>query len=163
MSAEQIETSTPQVPVTTESHLNDFEHIESLLASVRADANKFYGKGNNSAGTRIRKILLEVKNACHKARKNVQSTIKDRKDNKKATKGSDTTEKKTKVVAPKKKKKEETKEGVVTSVETSGEECGELVCEVAVKSEGLVKSEHKKDKCKKEKSKKSKKSSAPPS
>lgn len=161
MSTEQTDKmSTPKIEMTSEGHFNDFERIENLLASVRADANKFYGKSNNSAGTRIRKILLDVKNECHQARKNVQSTIKDRKDTKKATKGSDTSEKKVKVVVPKKKKKEESKEDV-SGVEVSGEE---VISSVEVSSSvDVVKSEHKKDKPKKDKSKKNKKSNVTPS
>ena len=89
MSSEQTETTTQQT-------LNDFEKIEALLASVRADATKFYVKGNNSAGTRLRKVLLDIKNSCHTSRKNVQSTIKERKDNKKSDASSPPEKKKSK-------------------------------------------------------------------
>ena len=69
--------------------LNDFQQIELLLDSVRSDATKFYVNGNNSAGTRLRKILLELKNFCHVSRKNVQEIIKERKQDKKTASSSD--------------------------------------------------------------------------
>jgi hypothetical protein len=63
-----------------EESLNDFKKLESILATIRGDASKFYEKENNSAGTRLRKVLLEIKNLCHVSRKNIQETIKVRKD-----------------------------------------------------------------------------------
>lgn len=60
----------------------DFETLEGLLFAIREDAIKFYSKNNNSAGTRLRKGLLEIKNHCHSSRKNIQVTIKARKEEK---------------------------------------------------------------------------------
>jgi hypothetical protein len=91
------------------SQLNDFEQIELLLASVRGDANKFYVRGNNSAGTRLRKVLLELKNLCHSSRKNVQNIIKDRKQEKKAPSDEHTSDGSEKVVVVKTVKPKKTK------------------------------------------------------
>ena len=46
----------------------------SLLESVRTDYDKFYGDGNASAGTRIRKAMQEVKSTAQEVRLHVQET-----------------------------------------------------------------------------------------
>tara|TARA_Y100001970_G_C14182585_1_gene830676 strand:- start:165 stop:353 length:189 start_codon:yes stop_codon:yes gene_type:complete len=45
-----------------------------LLESVRTDYNKFYGDGNASAGTRVRKAMQQVKTTAQEVRQHVQST-----------------------------------------------------------------------------------------
>ena len=46
----------------------------NLLESVQADYNKFYGDGNASAGTRIRKAMQKVKTSAQEVRVHVQTT-----------------------------------------------------------------------------------------
>ncbi|MGN7204200.1 histone H1 [Pedobacter sp. SAFR-022] len=38
-----------------------FTKVRELLASVEADAEKFYNAGNNAAGTRLRKAMQDLK------------------------------------------------------------------------------------------------------
>jgi hypothetical protein len=55
---------------------NDFEEIQHILNAMSDDAEKFYGKGNKSAGGRLRKSYLEIAKICTSARGNIQ-TIKN--------------------------------------------------------------------------------------
>ncbi|MCH8960374.1 MAG: histone H1 [Bacteroidetes bacterium] len=51
------------------------QHYEALKAKVdeiEEDVQKFYDKGNNAAGTRIRKAMQEVKALAQGIRKEVQ-------------------------------------------------------------------------------------------
>lgn len=41
--------------------MENFNKIKELVASIEADAQKFYGKGGGAAGTRVRKGMLELK------------------------------------------------------------------------------------------------------
>ena len=41
--------------------MNDFLELKNLVNSLDEDARKFYGNGNQAAGTRLRKGLLQVK------------------------------------------------------------------------------------------------------
>ena len=56
---------------TTPSTLDE---MINLLESVKTDYNKFYGEGNASAGTRIRKAMQQVKNTAQEVRLHVQTT-----------------------------------------------------------------------------------------
>ena len=53
---------------------NRLEHLIALLEESREDFAKFYERGNNAAGTRIRKTMQEVKNLAQELRVNVQDT-----------------------------------------------------------------------------------------
>ena len=44
---------------------NLFSEIEELIATCEEDANKFYEKGNKSAGTRIRKSAQQIRKQIH--------------------------------------------------------------------------------------------------
>ena len=46
----------------------------NLLESVRTDYDKFYGNGNASAGTRVRKAMQQVKTTAQEVRLHVQAT-----------------------------------------------------------------------------------------
>ena len=46
----------------------------TLLESVQTDYNKFYGDGNASAGTRVRKAMQQIKSVAHEVRVHVQAT-----------------------------------------------------------------------------------------
>jgi hypothetical protein len=52
--------------------MKKFEELKTLIASLEADADKFYNKGNSAAGTRIRKGMQELKNAAQAIRQEVQ-------------------------------------------------------------------------------------------
>jgi len=54
--------------------MNKLEELIALLEEARADYDKFYEKGNNAAGTRVRKVMQEVKNAAQDLRIDIQNT-----------------------------------------------------------------------------------------
>ena len=41
--------------------MEKFTKLKELLASVEADADKFYNSGNSAAGTRVRKTMQDLK------------------------------------------------------------------------------------------------------
>jgi hypothetical protein len=41
--------------------MDKFTKVKELLASVEADAEKFYSAGNSAAGTRLRKAMQDLK------------------------------------------------------------------------------------------------------
>jgi hypothetical protein len=53
--------------------MNQFETIKNMLESMQSDFEKFYDKGNNAAGTRVRKGLQDLKNKCQEIRLDVQN------------------------------------------------------------------------------------------
>jgi len=58
--------------------MEKFAKLKELIASAEADADKFYNKGNNAAGTRLRKAMQEIKVAAQEIRNSVskQKNIK---------------------------------------------------------------------------------------
>lgn len=61
--------------------MKKFNEFKKLVAELEGDADKFYNKGNNAAGTRVRKGMQELKNMAQSIRLEVQE-----KKNKEATK-----------------------------------------------------------------------------
>lgn len=53
--------------------MNKFEEIKNKVASLEADAEKFYIKKNKAAGVRVRAGLLEIKNLCSEGRTEVSN------------------------------------------------------------------------------------------
>ncbi|RZJ76443.1 MAG: histone H1 [Flavobacterium sp.] len=53
--------------------MNALEKIKELIAATEKDAENFYVKGNKSAGTRLRKAYLEIKNLASEGRREVQN------------------------------------------------------------------------------------------
>ncbi|UII25310.1 histone H1 [Fulvivirga maritima] len=49
-----------------------FEQLKDLVMSLEGDFDKFYNKGNNAAGTRVRKGMQELKNLAQEIRVEVQ-------------------------------------------------------------------------------------------
>ena len=49
-----------------------FNELKAKLAEIEADAEKFYSKGNNAAGTRVRTGMQNLKNLAQEIRKEVQ-------------------------------------------------------------------------------------------
>jgi hypothetical protein len=54
--------------------MKKFSEVKSLIASLEADAEKFYTKGNSAAGTRVRKGMQELKNLAQAIRLEVQES-----------------------------------------------------------------------------------------
>ena len=54
--------------------MNLLEKIRELVASTEEDHDRFYSKGNASAGTRVRKNMQELKSLAQELRLDVQST-----------------------------------------------------------------------------------------
>ncbi len=50
-----------------------FNELKDLIASLEGDFEKFYDKGNNAAGTRVRKGMQEMKNLAQEIRVEVQN------------------------------------------------------------------------------------------
>ena len=50
-----------------------WNEIVTLIEDSKKDASKFFEKGNKTAGTRIRKVLLDLKTRSHELRKLIQS------------------------------------------------------------------------------------------
>ena len=53
---------------------NKLDQLIALLEEVKTDYHKFYDKGNNAAGTRVRKAMQEIKTAAQEIRIDVQNT-----------------------------------------------------------------------------------------
>lgn len=49
-----------------------YERLKALVASMESDAEKFHGKSNAAAGTRLRKSLQEIKTLSQDYRKEIQ-------------------------------------------------------------------------------------------
>jgi len=54
--------------------MNLLEQIRELVATTEEDYDKFYGKGNAAAGTRVRKNMQELKTLAQDLRLDVQAT-----------------------------------------------------------------------------------------
>ena len=51
---------------------NPLEELIVLLENARADYDKFLERGNNAAGTRVRKAMQEVKSLAQELRVDIQ-------------------------------------------------------------------------------------------
>ena len=54
--------------------MNLLEQIRNLVSITEEDYEKFYGKGNAAAGTRVRKNMQELKSLAPDLRLDVQKT-----------------------------------------------------------------------------------------
>ncbi|NVJ85549.1 MAG: histone H1 [Algoriphagus sp.] len=52
--------------------MSRFSEVKDLVMSLESDFEKFYEKGNQAAGTRVRKGMQELKNMAQDIRKEVQ-------------------------------------------------------------------------------------------
>jgi hypothetical protein len=50
-----------------------FDDVKNLVMSLEGDFDKFYNKGNQAAGTRVRKGMQELKNLAQEIRSEVQN------------------------------------------------------------------------------------------
>jgi hypothetical protein len=48
-----------------------YNQLVAAVAAAKDDVEKFYAKGNKSAGTRVRKHMQEIKNLAHSLRVDV--------------------------------------------------------------------------------------------
>jgi len=51
--------------------MEKFSKVKEILASVEADAEKFYNSGNGAAGTRVRKAMQDLKTLAQEIRTEV--------------------------------------------------------------------------------------------
>ncbi len=49
-----------------------YQKLKDLVATMEEDFRKFYEKGNNAAGTRVRKSMQDLKKMAQEIRQNVQ-------------------------------------------------------------------------------------------
>ncbi len=52
--------------------MSRFSDVKNLVMSLEADFEKFYDKGNQAAGTRVRKGMQDLKNLAQAIRTQVQ-------------------------------------------------------------------------------------------
>lgn len=52
---------------------NPFTELQEMLAGLEDDFQKFYEKGNNAAGTRVRKGLKDLRDKAQEVRLQVQN------------------------------------------------------------------------------------------
>ncbi|AGA80170.1 histone H1-like protein Hc1 [Echinicola vietnamensis] len=52
--------------------MSRFSEIKDLVTALESDFEKFYDKGNQAAGTRVRKGMQDLKNIAQDIRKEVQ-------------------------------------------------------------------------------------------
>lgn len=56
--------------------MEKFEELVALLEQTRADAEKFFSKGNDSAGTRVRVAMQKLKALAQELRVEIQEAKK---------------------------------------------------------------------------------------
>lgn len=59
--------------------MEKINEIKAMLDDMGKDLEKFYAKGQNSAGTRLRKALNEVRKKCQEMRNDIQTIRQERK------------------------------------------------------------------------------------
>jgi len=52
--------------------MSRYEELEALISALKEDFRKFYEDNNKTAGTRIRKGMLELRNKAQDIRKEIQ-------------------------------------------------------------------------------------------
>jgi hypothetical protein len=57
--------------------MSRYEDLKSLVEDMESDMDKFYNKGNKTAGTRARKSLQELKNMAQDIRVEIQTMKKE--------------------------------------------------------------------------------------
>lgn len=59
--------------------MENYNKLKSLVASLEADADKFFNNGNSAAGTRVRKGLQDIKTLAQELRNEVTAKKNDAK------------------------------------------------------------------------------------
>jgi len=62
--------------------INILEEMIARLECIRADYAKFYEDGNNAAGTRVRKVMQEIKVDAQDLRLHIQETKNNKQEGK---------------------------------------------------------------------------------
>ncbi|MGA2669574.1 MAG: histone H1 [Ignavibacteria bacterium] len=62
--------------------MEKINELKNMLEAMAKDCEKFYTKGQNSAGTRLRKSLNELRKKAQEARNEIQSIRVQRKSEK---------------------------------------------------------------------------------
>lgn len=57
--------------------MENYIKLKELVASIEADADKFFNSGNSAAGTRVRKGLQEIKTLAQDLRNEVTAKKND--------------------------------------------------------------------------------------
>ncbi|MGJ1205228.1 histone H1 [Sphingobacterium lactis] len=57
--------------------MENYTKLKELVASIEADAEKFFNNGNSAAGTRVRKGLQEIKTLAQDIRNEVTAKKND--------------------------------------------------------------------------------------
>lgn len=52
--------------------MEKFAHLNEILENMKTDIEKFYDKGQNAAGTRLRKALNDLRKKSAEIRKDIQ-------------------------------------------------------------------------------------------
>jgi phosphate uptake regulator len=60
--------------------MEKFNQLKTILTDMTEDMEKFYSKGNKSAGVRIRQQLQDVKALAQEIRKEISEKKKEKKD-----------------------------------------------------------------------------------
>jgi hypothetical protein len=60
--------------------MSNLDHLNEILEGMKVDAEKFYEKGQNAAGTRLRKSLNELRKKAAEIRKEIQDERSKRKE-----------------------------------------------------------------------------------
>ncbi|MCH8903770.1 MAG: histone H1 [Bacteroidetes bacterium] len=58
--------------------MKDIEKLKTLVKDANSDVQRFYGKGNKSAGVRVRKAMQEVKILAQSIRNDIAKTNQKR-------------------------------------------------------------------------------------
>ena len=53
--------------------MSKYDELRDFVAGLESDFDKFYGKGNKAAGTRVRKAMQELKQFAQNVRSDVQN------------------------------------------------------------------------------------------
>jgi len=59
--------------------MSNLDHLNEILENMKVDAEKFYEKGQNAAGTRLRKSLNDLRKKAAEIRKEIQDERAKRK------------------------------------------------------------------------------------
>lgn len=59
--------------------MEKFEQLQAILDGMKVDLDKFYSKGQNAAGTRLRKELNSLRKLAADVRKDIQEIRTSRK------------------------------------------------------------------------------------
>lgn len=61
------------------TEMEKFTHLNEILETMKTDIEKFYEKGQNAAGTRLRKSLNDLRKKAAEIRKEIQDERAKRK------------------------------------------------------------------------------------